>query len=107
MEFIPSILALLIAIAGWFYMFYSKAAHRLSGYEDEKLNRRRIMLRRIGGFMMLLMAVAFYAGFETVGHRRSPVAFVYIWVAVAVMMVIILALGLIDMRLTLQLRRRK
>lgn len=106
MRYLPAILALLIAAAGWFYMFYSRAAQHLADFEHERLNRRRIRLRRLGGAVMLLMAIAFYAGFETFDPKHSPQAFVLTWAAVALLMVVILVLGLIDMRLTLQLRRR-
>ena len=39
MRYLPGILSLLIAVAGWHYLFYSRAAHRLGkqagGLEDE------------------------------------------------------------------------
>src|SRR4051794_41753592 len=46
---LPAILALLTGVAGWFYLFFSRAAHRLAGVEDDRLNRRRVRLRPIGG----------------------------------------------------------
>jgi Na+/H+ antiporter NhaD/arsenite permease-like protein len=106
MKYLPSILALLIAIAGWFYMFYSRAAQNLADFEDQRLNQRRIRLRRIGGAAMFLMAIAFYAGCETIDPRQATRAFILTWVLVTLMMVLILALAMVDMRLTLRLRRR-
>lgn len=100
-----TILALLTAAAGWYYMFYSRAAHGLASVEHPELNRRRILLRRIGGGAMFLLGVAFFAAFEALG-RQSPVLFALTWLAVLVLMFIIVLLGLLDLRLTMQLRRR-
>ena len=63
MTALPAILALLTGVAGWFYLFFSKAAHGLAGIEEDRLNRRRVRLRRVGGAVMLLLAVGFYLGF--------------------------------------------
>ena len=105
MNAIPAILALLTAAAGWYYMFYSKAAHRLAAFENSELNRRRILLRRIGGGAMFLLGVAFFAGFELMDHQK-PVLFALTWMGVALLMLFIVVLGLIDLRLTMRLRRR-
>jgi len=106
MHLLPLILALLTAAAGWYYMFYSKAAHRLAGIEDPQLNRQRIRLRRIGGGTMFVLAVAFFAGFEAIDPERSPTLFVLTWLGVAVLMFIIVALALADLRLTMRMRQR-
>ena len=37
----------------------------LQGIEEETLNRRRQMLRRVGGFILLLLGVALFAGFHS------------------------------------------
>ena len=105
MRHLPGILALLIAIAGWFYMFYSRAAANLGGVEDEALNVRRIRMRRVGGFVMLLLAVAFFMLFYTFDSDDQAVQFVVTLLAVLVLLCMILVLGLIDLRLTLRLRR--
>ena len=39
-----AIFSLLTAAAGWHYLFYSRAAHRLGVIEDAALNERRVML---------------------------------------------------------------
>ena len=105
MRHLPGILALLIAIAGWFYMFYSRAAANLGGVEDAALNERRIRMRRIGGFVMLLLAVAFFMLFYTFDSDDQAVQFVVTLLAVLVLLCMILVLGLIDLRLTMKLRR--
>lgn len=99
-------LALLTAAAGWYYMFYSKAAQRLSGIEDPQLNRQRILLRRIGGGTMFILAVLFFAGFEGIDPARRPTLFVLNWLGVALLMFIVVVLGLVDLRLTLRMRHR-
>ena len=47
MNFLPAIFALLVAAAGWYYLFYSKAAIGLRGIEDDRQNRLRVRLRRL------------------------------------------------------------
>ena len=81
------------------------AAHRLAAFENLELNRRRILLRRIGGGAMFLLGVAFFAGFELMDHQK-PVLFALTWMGVALLMLFIVVLGLIDLRLTMRLRRR-
>ena len=105
MRHLPGILALMIAIAGWFYMFYSKAAANLGGVENEQLNLKRIRLRRVGGFVMLLLAVAFFMLFYTFDSKEQAQEFVLTLLAVLLLLCMILVLGLIDLRLTLKLRR--
>ena len=42
-----AIFSLFVAAAGWYYMFYSKAASRLSGIEDSRANGVRVWLRKM------------------------------------------------------------
>ena len=105
MRHLPGILALLIAIAGWFYMFYSTAAAKLGSIENEQLNLKRIRLRRVGGFVMLLLAVAFFMLFYTFDSKEQAEEFILTLLAVLLLLCMILVLGLIDLRLTLKLRR--
>jgi Na+/H+ antiporter NhaD/arsenite permease-like protein len=104
-QYIPALFALMVAAAGWFYLFYSRAAHRLSGVEDPRLNLRRIRLRRVGGVAMILLGILFYAGFYTVDQQAPTLAFLLVWLAVLLLMAMILFLAIIDMRLTFQIRR--
>lgn len=97
-------LALLIAVAGWHYLFYSRSAVSLASMEMPSANRRRIRLRRGGGCAMMALAVCFFAGFFTVDFHEQPHAFVAIWLAVFVLLAVILILALIDLRLTVKLR---
>ena len=103
-RYLPGIFALLVAAAGWFYMFYSRAATDLSGIEAADANRLRVRLRRVGGLVMMLLAIAFYAGSEAVQRRQGPTA-AGLMLAVLVLMGAIVVLGLIDLRLTNRLRR--
>ncbi len=105
-SYLPHILALLIAAAGWFYMFYSQAAQRLAPFEEQSVNRRRVRLRRMGGGMMFLLAVLIFAGLETIDPGQSPSAFVIVWAGVVLAMFVVLVLALLDLRLTARLRRR-
>jgi hypothetical protein len=105
MEYLPGIFALLVAAAGWFYMFYSRAAHRLAGIEEERLNRRRIFFRRTSGFAMVALGACFYAGYYATDPTQ--VAFALCWSMVLILMMTILLLGIIDLRLTRRLREQQ
>ena len=107
MEYLPGIFALLVAIAGWFYMFYSRAAHRLGGIEDERLNRRRVLLRRVGGFAMVVLGACFYAGYYATDVEHPSRAFALLWFTVLMLMMLIMLLGIIDLRLTRKLREEQ
>lgn len=102
---VQGLFALSIAATGWYYMFYSRAAHRLGAIENEAINRRRVRLRQVGGFFMLLLGVCFFAGFYTVDQERPTRGFFIIWTAVCLLVMIVLILGLADLRLTWRLRR--
>ncbi|MGH7215084.1 MAG: hypothetical protein ACREIT_10010 [Tepidisphaeraceae bacterium] len=100
------IFALLVAAAGWFYMFYSRAAVNLAGLEDQKLNRWRIRLRRVSGGAMFLLAIALFMGEYTFDAEERPQAFMLAWLAALLLLLMIVILALIDLRLTWRLRRR-
>ena len=85
-------------------MFYSRAAHNLTGVETDARNLRRIRLRRVGGFTMFLLAIAFFVGFQPY-VERSRTAFLSVWTLVMILLLAIVVLGLIDLRLTWQLRK--
>src|SRR5258708_28529397 len=82
MDGFSTIFSLLVAGAGWYYMFYSRAAANLNGIEDEALNRRRHRLRRTGGVVMFLLAIALFAGFHSVDSATSAQGFVLVWLTV-------------------------
>ncbi|MDQ3439434.1 MAG: hypothetical protein M3478_03695 [Planctomycetota bacterium] len=103
-NFLPTIFSLLVAAAGWFYMFYSRAAHNLQDVENDRLNLRRIRLRRVGGFAMFCLAVAFFVGFQPYVWNSGAAA-VGVWTLVMFLLLTIVVLGLIDLRLTWQLRK--
>jgi hypothetical protein len=104
---IPGILALLTGIAGWFYLFCSKAAEEMSGIEDDRINRRRISLRRAGGGVMLLLAIGFYVGSYAADPQRRPKLFLAVWSGVITLLAALVILAFIDVRLTLKLRKRR
>ena len=103
-EIISGIFALIVAAAGWYYMFYSRAARNLSVIENESMNRKRQRLRQINGFCMVVLAVCMFAGVYTFDWQESPEGFVLVWVAVMILLIVILALVLADVRLTARLR---
>lgn len=107
MHHLSTILALLIGIAGWYYLFYSKAAQNLAGVESHRLNRLRVHLRRAGGVVLLLLAPLFFAGFNTVDASTSPDAFVTIWLTVMLLLGLNVVLAMIDVGLTWKLRRQR
>jgi len=102
-----AILSILTGISGWYYLFYSRAAQRLSGIEEERLNLRRMRLRRIGGAVMLLLAAGLYLGFYAASEQVRPTLFVVVWCAVMILMVLLVLLALLDVRLTYRLRGQR
>jgi UDP-N-acetylmuramyl pentapeptide phosphotransferase/UDP-N-acetylglucosamine-1-phosphate transferase len=105
-KYLPAIFALLVAAAGWFYMFYSRAATNLAAVEHAADNRRRIRLRRAGGLMMIVLAFVSYAACVAIDNQRTVEAAWYL-LAVLALLCVILILGLIDLRLTQKLRRSR
>lgn len=99
-----AVFALLTGVAGWHYLFFSKAAANLAGVEEQRLNLRRVVLRRVGGGVMLALGILFYAGFNAVRPFEQPGAFVTIWMGVFLMLALIMVLALIDIRLTWKIR---
>ena len=102
---LPAIFALLIAAIGWYYLFYSRAAERLEGVENNRDNRRRGMLRRANALIMLLMAVGIAVGSYRFDIRRQPAEAGLIWLGVLLLLLVAVVLALIDVRLTVKLRR--
>jgi hypothetical protein len=104
MTTLAPIVALLIAAVGWYYLFYSRAAQRLEGIEEDRANRARGILRRTNAVIMLLMAVAIAFGSIRM-ERMTAEVFVITWASVLVLLLIAVVLALIDVRLTFKLRR--
>jgi len=107
MQSLSTILALLIGIAGWYYLFYSRSAERLAAVESQRLNRLRAGLRRAGGFVLLLLAPLFFAGFHTVNADTEPNAFVAVWVGVILLLGVNVLLAMVDVALTWKIQRRR
>ena len=107
MQYLAGIFALLTGAAGWYYLFYSRAAQQLSAVEDQSLNTRRIALRRAGGVAMLLLGGFFFAGFHWIDDpQQTPARFLGVWLTVFALLVVIVVLALVDVRLTRRLKRR-
>jgi hypothetical protein len=107
MQHLSTVLALLIGIAGWYYLFYSRAADKLAGVESQRLNRVRAWLRRAGGLVLLLLAPLFFAGFHSVDSDTNPDAFVAIWLGVMLLLGVNIVLAMVDVCLTWKLRRQR
>jgi hypothetical protein len=100
------LLALACGVAGWFYLFYSKAASKLAGIESARRNTLRITLRRICGAAMVLLGAAFFSGFNIDEHRYTA-AYLGVWIAALILLLLIVILVIADMGFTLNLRRQK
>src|SRR4051794_248199 len=107
MNGLRDVFCLLVAAAGWYYMFYSKGAANLSGMEAEDRNLRRRRYRQINGFVMVLLAIALFAGFHTVDAATSAQAFVLVWLSVFILLMTVVLLAMVDLRLTWRLRHRR
>lgn len=103
MVLVADILAGVTAASGWYYMFYSRAAGRLQGIENERINRRRVRLRRAGGGVLMLLGVLFFAG----SQELAPVPYLLVWSGVMVLLLAIVVLALIDLRLTLEMQKSR
>lgn len=103
MDYLPGIFALLVAAAGWYYLFYSQAALRLHGVEDPARNRLRVRLRRVGGVVIMLLAATFYAMFVMLRRERFAAAGVLVMI-VMFLMGAVMVLGIVDLRLTRKMR---
>jgi len=100
-------LSLACGVAGWFYLFYSKSASRLLPMETARRNARRIAMRRVCGVAMVLLGIAFFAGFNSIDDRSNPAAFLAVWLAAMLLLLLIVALAAADLHLTGKLRRRR
>jgi len=107
MHYLPGIFALLVGIAGWFYLFYSRAAHNLSAIEDPHLNRLRIRLRRVNGIVLLALAACFYAAYYGFNEPQDQRSFVFVLMTILLLLMATVILALMDVRLTSKLRRRR
>jgi len=99
--------SILVAAAGWYYLFYSRAGAVLGGLEEQQLNRRRMRLRRFGGAAMLLLGGCFYALFRAIDDERAGRELYYLTLAVVGLLGAIVFLALLDLRLTLKLRKNQ
>ena len=97
---LTAILAVLTGVAGWFYLFYSKAAAGLGGIEQRQSNRRRVRLRRLNGFVLIVLAVLLYAGTYAVDEHKHPGVFVAVWLGATALLGGVVLLVLADVRLT-------
>ncbi|HET6249679.1 MAG TPA: hypothetical protein VFE47_18465 [Tepidisphaeraceae bacterium] len=100
----PTLLSLLIGVAGWYYLFYSKAAHRLEAIEAASANRRRIRLRRVNGAAMILLAILIYVAIGAVDFDSHRYLFLILWTGIIMVLFIVVLLALVDVRLTMKLR---
>jgi hypothetical protein len=100
------ILALACGVAGWFYLFYSKAATKLAALESPRQNTLRIVLRRTCGAALVLLGAAFFAGFN-IDEHRAPGAYLGVWSTALVLLLVIVILVAADLRLTFKLRRSR
>ena len=103
---LPSIFALLVGAAGWYYLFFGRSVARLAEVEGERRNGLRRRLRRIGGLSMVLLSVAFYVTLRSADlDAPRPWGVLLGGAAVVVLLVVVLALAIADLRLTRQTRR--
>jgi hypothetical protein len=105
MPWLVSAFSLLVAAAGWYYMTHPHPALRLATIEQTRVNALRIRLRRICGAVTLFVGIGFFAGFRAVDVENNPHGFVAIWLCELALLVVMVTLAMVDVRLTLRLRR--
>jgi UDP-N-acetylmuramyl pentapeptide phosphotransferase/UDP-N-acetylglucosamine-1-phosphate transferase len=105
-DYLPAIFALIVGAAGWYYLFYSRAALQLQGIENARQNQRRVRLRQVGGFVIICLAASFYAMFVMLRRQRLTAA-VSLLVVVTLLMAGLIVLGWIDLRYTQKMRQER
>jgi len=95
-----------VAAAGWYYLFYSKAADRLVAVESRPANVRRVRLRRVGGLVIMSLGASLYGGFFGVSWDPPTRAFAVIWLLVFALLAAAVVLALVDVYLTRKIRQR-
>jgi hypothetical protein len=106
MSVVIDIFALACAVAGWFYLFYSKAAGKLAIVESAAHNTTRVRLRRLCGAAMVLLGIGVYAGFNAVDDHRNPGIYLAVWMGSILLLLLIIVLVAADIHLTRALRRK-
>src|SRR5437867_2245308 len=100
MRTLPAIFALLVGAVGWYYLFYSKAATRLGGIEEQRANRLRGLLRRINAILMLSIALGIALIMYKFNTEQTKAEGAIALLAVLLLTLAMVILGLIDVRLT-------
>lgn len=85
-------------------MFYSRAASNLAAVEEQRLNIKRMNLRRLGAVIMLALAVLIAIGAYGYDLERPTASFFVVWMCVIVLLMVVVVLAFIDLRLTVKLR---
>jgi hypothetical protein len=98
---------LTVMAAGWYYLFYSRAAQKLSAIEVGPVNVWRVRLRRVGGLVIMLLGTSLYVGMFGVGWDPPTKAFAAVWLFVFVLLAAAVVLAMVDVLLTRQLRGQR
>lgn len=101
---VPTVFSLLCAAAGWYYLLHAGSAAKLGEYERPADNQLRIRLRRWGGILLVIIAIAFYVGFRIADQHGNPVSVVLCLTAVCLLLPVVLFLAFVDLRLTRKMR---
>lgn len=104
MSYLPAIFALLCGAAGWFYFLHASRAAYLEGMEQPRDNALRIRLRRIGGVLMFVLAIAFYASYALSQRHGNPLLVLLCMAVTILLLPVILFLAWVDLRLTRKMR---
>jgi hypothetical protein len=100
-------ICLMIAAAGWYYLFYSRAAQRLSAIEAPAANRWRVLLRRINGLLMLALAGLVYIAAASQIPDKSPAVAGGLLLGIVMLLGLCVLLAWVDVRMTVNLRNRR
>ena len=101
---VPTIFSLLCAAAGWYYLMHAGSAAKLGEYERPADNQLRIRLRRWGGILLVVIAVAFYIGFRIADQHGNPISVMMCLLIVCLLLPVVLFLAFVDLRLTRKMR---
>lgn len=91
---------------GWHYVLFSTAARKMSGIECPKANVTRVRLRRVGGLFMAAAAAALFELASRLQSNLPDASCAYLLLGVLLLLFFTSLLALIDLRLTLSLKRQ-
>lgn len=93
----------LITIVGLFGLYYMLGSFPflLEGVDSDRRRNFRRRLRRVGGTLLVMLALLLYAGLRQIEPKTNPLLFLACWGSIGLILLGIFALAIIDFGQTL------